>query len=259
MQVKIVIYTLAYMSDMIKKISTYLAAVYLFAACTPQQQSTTVNFKGYQIEKKAKTDSAVVAMLAPYSDSINKTMNLVIGFSTKGLTKKQPEGELGNFMADCMKTMAEQKFGKKVDAAFINYGGIRSYIPKGDITVGKIYELMPFDNIVVLQEVKGSTLKLFLNRVAEKGGWPLSGLTMKIKDKKPDQVLVAGNPIDDNAVYTIANSDYIANGGDDCDMLKVLPQINKGYLLRDALIEYIKQITKQGKPIDWKVEGRVTY
>jgi 2',3'-cyclic-nucleotide 2'-phosphodiesterase (5'-nucleotidase family) len=258
MPVKNVIYTLAN-KVMIRKIFIPIIAFSLIAACTPQQQSTTVNFKGYQIEKKGKSDSQMLAMLVPYSDSINKTMNLVIGFSTKGLTKKQPEGELGNFMADCMREMAEQKFGKKVDAAFINYGGIRSYIPKGDITVGKIYELMPFDNVIVLQEVKGSAFKLFLNRVAEKGGWPLSGMSMKIKDKKPEQILIAGKPIDENAIYTIANSDYIANGGDDCDMLKVLPQLNKGFLLRDALIQYIVQITKQGKPIDWKVEGRVTY
>jgi 2',3'-cyclic-nucleotide 2'-phosphodiesterase (5'-nucleotidase family) len=82
---------------------------------------------------------------------------------------------------------------------------------------------------------------------------------MKIKDKKPEQILIDGKPIDDDATYTVANSDYIANGGDDCDMLRDVPQINKGYLLRDALIAFTKQITQQGKPIDWKIEGRVTY
>jgi 2',3'-cyclic-nucleotide 2'-phosphodiesterase (5'-nucleotidase family) len=60
-----------------------------------------------------------------------------------------------------MRIMAEQKFGKKVDAAFINYGGIRSYIAKGEITVGKIYELMPFDNLIVLQDLKGAVFKSF--------------------------------------------------------------------------------------------------
>jgi len=244
---------------MIKQYFIPFISICILASCKPQQQVTTVSFKGYKIEKQHNRDTTVLTMLAPYSDSINKTMNMVIGFSTRGLTKKQPESELGNFMADCMRLMAEQRFGKKVDAAFINYGGIRSYIPKGEITVGKIYELMPFDNLIVLQEVKGSIFKKFLLKVADRGGWPLSGLTMKIKEKKPEQILIDGKPIEDDAVYIIANSDYIANGGDDCDMLKALPQLNNGYLLRDALIAFIQQITKQGKPIDWKLEGRVTY
>jgi 2',3'-cyclic-nucleotide 2'-phosphodiesterase (5'-nucleotidase family) len=118
---------------------------------------------------------------------------------------------------------------------------------------------MPFDNLIVIQEVKGSIFKQFLLKVADRGGWPLSGLTMKIKEKKPEQIFIDGKPIEDDAIYIIANSDYIANGGDDCEMLKALPQLNNGYLLRDALIEFIQQITKQGKPIDWKLEGRVTY
>ena len=237
----------------------YSGFILLLLACGTTQVPKSVSYLGYSVSPKIKADTALINLIQPYSVKVNSTMNDVIGFTPVTLTKRLPESGLGNFMADCMREMAEQKFGKKVDAAFINYGGIRSYIPKGDITVGKIYELMPFDNLIVLQEVKGSAFKLFLNRVAEKGGWPLSGMTMKIKDKKPEQILIAGKPIDENAIYIIANSDYIANGGDDCDMLKVLPQINKGFLLRDALIQYIVQVTKQGKPIDWKVEGRVTY
>jgi 2',3'-cyclic-nucleotide 2'-phosphodiesterase (5'-nucleotidase family) len=244
---------------MFRRIVIPVIVICVITSCSSQQKNFIVNYNQYKIEQQQIKDTNMVSMLASYTDSINKTMNLVIGFSTKGLTKKQPESELGNFMADCMREMAEKKFNRKVDAAFINYGGIRSYIPKGDITVGKIYELMPFDNLIVLQEVKGSVFKLFLNKVADRGGWPLSGLTMKIKDKKPTDIVIGGKPIDDDAIYVIANSDYVANGGDDCDMLKALPKINMGYILRDALIEYTKQITKQGKPIDWKTEGRVTY
>ena len=245
---------------MLKRLLPFSLLFFFITACTTLQQSTTLNYKNYKIEKQASYDSSVVKMLAPYTDSINKTMYQVIGFSTKGLSKKQPESDIGNFMTDCMREMAQQKFGKKVDAAFVNYGGIRGYISKGDITVGNIFEVMPFDNLIVIQEVKGNVFKLFLNKVAEKGGWPVSGITMQIKDKKPVNILVNGKPIDDYTTYIIANSDYIAlQGGDDCDMLKGLPTMNKGYIYRDAIIDYIKQITKQGKPIDWKVEGRVTY
>ncbi len=229
------------------------------AACTATKQSTTLNYKGYRIEKQTQVDSSIIKLLMPYADSINKTMNNVIGFSTRGLTKRQPESELGNFLTDAIKEMAEKKFGKKVDAAFINFGGIRSYIPKGDITTGKVYELMPFDNLIILQDLKGSTLKLFLDKMADRGGVPQSGLKFQLKEKKAINILVDGKPLEMNANYTIANSDYIANGGDDCDMLRSIPQQNKGYLMRDAFIEFIKQKTKEGKAIDWKTDGRVTY
>lgn len=246
-----------------KKNFSYIFVIYFLFSCTSQKQTTnsqtTIHYKGYRIEDAKKTDSNVVNMLAPYAKTINSTMNSVIGFSTKGLTKKQPESELGNFMTDCMKAMAEKKFGKHVDAAFVNYGGIRSYIPKGDITIGKIYELMPFDNLLVLQDIKGSVLLSFLNKIAERGSWPQSGLLIKLKDKKIAEVTINGKPIDENATYTIANSDYIANGGDDCEMLKGIPINNNGLLLRDVIIEFVQQLTKEGKPIDWKLDGRTTY
>ncbi|MCC6635804.1 MAG: 5'-nucleotidase C-terminal domain-containing protein [Chitinophagaceae bacterium] len=238
--------------------ATYFLAILLFACSTPKQ-NISIQFKDYRIQQSDKKDSTLTAMLKPYSDNIHQSMNTVIGFSTKGLSKKQPESELGNFLADCMKIMAEEKFSQKVDAAFLNYGGIRSYLPKGDITTGNIYELMPFDNLVVLQQVSGKTLNQFLNKIAERGGWPVSGVKMQIKDKQAVNIFINNKPLEENATYTIANNDYVARGGDDCDMLKEIPVNNKGYLFRDAIIAFIKQLTKQGKPIEWKIENRITY
>lgn len=231
---------------------------FILNSCTPAQQTASLTYTDYRIQKEARKDSSLTAMLQPYAASLNASMNKVIGFSNTNLTAKQPESGLGNFMADCMRMMAEKKFGKKVDAGFMNQGGIRSYIPKGNITVGKIFELMPFDNLVVLQEVKGNVLQQFLDHTAADGGWPVSsGLSMGIKNKKAVNVFIAGKPLDENATYIIANSDYVAGGGSDCDMLKKIPQQTKGYLLRDALIEFVTEMTKQGKPLDYSIEKRV--
>ncbi|MDB5211829.1 MAG: 5-nucleotidase, partial [Sediminibacterium sp.] len=139
----------------------------------------------------------------------------------------------------------------------MNQFGIRSYVPKGNITIGKIFELMPFDNLVVLQEVKGSVLHQFLDKIAADGGWPVSGVTMGIKEKKAINITINGSPLNENATYTIANSDYVASGGDNCEMLRNVPQQNKGYLYRDALIEYVSNFTQQGKPVDQIIENRV--
>ena len=247
------------MFSMRNRIATYLFFITIaFYSCTTKPPQ--VNYSTYKIDTQTNVDSSFSKMLLPYRDSMNTAMNTVIGFAVDGLTKKQPESVLGNFMTDAIKTMAEKKFGKKINAAFVNYGGIRSYVPKGDITVGKIFELMPFDNIIVLQELKGFQLKEFLNKVCEKGGWPVSkGLTYSMKDKKLVDVFVDEKPVEDNTVYIIANSDYIANGGDDCAMLKNIPKQTVYYLMRDALLDYTKLQTQEGKPITAKIENRVVY
>jgi 2',3'-cyclic-nucleotide 2'-phosphodiesterase (5'-nucleotidase family) len=236
----------------------YFGTLVLFFGCSHQLQTNSVDFVDYQISKSAPVDSSMVRFLSPYGSKMQATMGKVIGVSNQGLSKKQPESPIGNFMADAMKAGAEKLFNKKVDAAFVNYGGVRSYFPKGDITIGLVYELMPFDNLVVLQQLSGTLLQQLLDKTAIDGGWPIAGISMEIKDKKAVKVLVAGKPLDPVATYTIANSDYVANGGSDCPFLKPIPQENKGYTLRDALIDQIQRMTAAGKTIDAALENRVT-
>ena len=170
-----------------------------------------------------------------------------------------PEGSLGNFMVDAFFIMANQKYNTHIDAAFLNYGGIRlNQLPAGNVTRGKIFELMPFDNLLILQKLKGDVLQQLLDLIAAKGGWPLAGITMQIKDKKAINVMIGGKPIDMNATYTTANSDFMANGGDNADMLRPIPQITNGYLMRDAIFDYIKKLKRQGKNISANEENRVT-
>ncbi len=214
-----------------KQLLIYCSAI-LITSCAEPFPYTVLNYQQVTVAKKAQQDSAFVRML-------------------------KPECTLGNFMADAMKCMAEQKFNRKIDAAFINYGGMRSYIPKGDITVGKIYELMPFENVIVLQSIKGDVLLQFLNLIAEKGGWPIAGITMEIKNAEAKNILINNLPIDIKATYVIANTDYLANGGDNCVMLSKLPQVTASYVFRDALIEYVENQTKQGKAISAKLEKRI--
>ncbi|MEO7530606.1 MAG: 5'-nucleotidase [Sediminibacterium sp.] len=245
---------------MLRNIFSFLVTVIFASSCSSSTKNTSTSllYKDYRIEKEAKKDGDLEKMLQPYAASLSVTMDKVIGFSNNGLMSKQPESGLGNFMADCMRSMAEKKFGKKVDAGFMNQFGIRSYIPKGNITIGKIFELMPFDNLVVLQEIKGTVLQQFLDKIASDGGWPVSaGVTMGIKDKKAVNVIINGKRLNENDTYLIANSDYVANGGDNCEMLRKIPIQSKGYLYRDALIEYVTNFTQQGNPVDYTIEKRV--
>lgn len=237
----------------------FLLLIITCLSCNTIYQSQSLQYKTYRINDGQQKDSALQSFLQPYSSTINKTMNDVIGVAEISLDKKQPEGTLGNFMVDAFLSMAAEKYNTKVDVAFVNFGGIRLVqLPAGNITTGKIFELMPFDNLLILQKVKGDILQQVMDLAAAKGGWPVAGITMQIKDKKALNVTVGGKPLDLNTTYTIANSDFIANGGDNADMLRNVPQITNGYLMRDALIDYIKMQKSKGKNISAKIENRVT-
>lgn len=229
------------------------------SSCTSTYQSQSVQYKTYRISDTAPKDTALLRFLEPYRKEADRTMNGVVGIAEESMDKAQPESKLGNFMADAMLVMASEKYNTVADAAFINFGGIRlTQLPKGEVTVGKVFELMPFDNLLILQKMKGDVLQQFLNLTAAKGGWPCAGITMQIRDKKAVNVMIGGKPLDPERVYTIVNSDFIANGGDNADMLRPIPQVSNGYLMRDAIIDYIKKLKGQGKNIQAKIENRVT-
>lgn len=240
------------------RLSFFSFIVFVFLGCTPAKLPLTVSYQGYRVNPQVAVDTGLQNMLTPYAATVNSTMNKVIGFANTTLTKKMPENTLGNFMTDCFQKMGAEKFGKKIHIAFMNQGGIRADINKGNITIGHIYELMPFDNILVLQDLRGDILEQFIQLNAADGGWPISsGSSYTIKDKKAVDIMIDGKPLDKTAMYTVASSDYIANGGSNASMLKTIPQQNRGYLLRDALLDYIQQITNTGKPVEAKQEKRV--
>lgn len=228
-------------------------------SCNTSYQAEQLHYRSYRITGTEQKDPGLLSLLQPYSDSVNKSMNDIVGMAEKSLDKKLPESTLGNFMVDAFFVMAKEKYGVPVDGAVLNYGGIRlTQLPAGNVTRGKVFELMPFDNILLLQKIRGDILQQFLDLTAAKGGWPLAGITMQIKDKKAVNVMVGGKPLDPTATYTIANSDFLANGGDNADMLRPLPQISNGYLMRDALFDYINRLKAQGKNITANEENRVT-
>lgn len=214
------------------------------------------NYRMYNL----RVDSSVYKWLQPYRDSVEGAMHSYVVTLANDLEKQQPEGTLGNMMADALFEMAAIKFGKHPDAAFMNNGGIRLPVLKaGTITVGTIYELFPFDNVLVLVTVPGTVLQQFLDHIAARGGWPVAGITMQIYKGKAVEVQIGGKPINAQQSYTIAVGDYTANGGDDAAMLIGMPQQSRGYLIRDAIIDFLKEQAKKGRPLTYMPEKRVQY
>lgn len=229
------------------------------AACKPAYHASAVQYDELQMTEKRGVDSSMIRFLQPYADSVHQQMNKVIAQVAVPLDKRMPESTLGNVMADAVRSGAESVYGMHVDAAFVNYGGVRiPQVPAGDLTLFRVFEMMPFDNLLVVQTLPGKIFKEFLDTVAAKGGWPCSGVQFVIRNKLATEVKVGGEPLDLDKQYVVANSDYVVNGGDRCYMLKALPQQNKGYLVRDALIDYFSAFGARGEKISAKIENRVT-
>ncbi len=241
----------------IKNSTALLFYLFLFISCNPVFRSATVEYSNYNVQQKENRSSKINSLLKPYSDSINGTMNNVIGENEMLLEKSARKNTLGFFMTDAFLYLANQKFNVKVDAAFMNHGGIRlNELIAGKITNGTIYELMPFDNLLLIQKVNGKTLKQYLDTLAHFGTVIQSGLTLTVANKKTENIMVGGKPLDENADYIISNSDYIINNS---EVLKNIPSQNIGYLQRDAIIDYVLMLSQKGKKIVVDNTNRVVY
>jgi 2',3'-cyclic-nucleotide 2'-phosphodiesterase (5'-nucleotidase family) len=232
-----------------------VAASLSLVGCARRFSVADSTYTQYQVTKDSVADPTAEQIIRPYRDSLSGKMNVVIGTSAKQLSKGQPESELGNFCADAFLKIARDAIHQGVDVCIINNGGLRlPSLPQGDITVGKIFELLPFDNMIVVTTVTGDSLQAACDLIAKAGGWPVSGLTFRIENSKAVDVMVNNESLQRDKVYKVVTSDYVANGGDNMFMLKHDSQLNTGLLMRDAMIDYIKALDK---PISADLQNRI--
>ncbi len=228
-------------------------------SCSPGYRMMQHSSHTYTIDTVLSADNIYVKMLAPYKDKMQLQMSEVVGYTDTVLVKGRPEGTLGHFVADAMLAEAK-KANPAVLAAIGNAGGIRiSNLGPGSIILGKIYELMPYDNELVIVQLRGDVLQQFCNHIAANGGWPVSGISFTMKDKKAVNVLVDGKAIQADRKYIIATNDYLLYGGDNCSFVIGSKAENTGRFIRDILIDDLKRGLKDCKPLHPINEKRIGY
>ncbi|WP_116124452.1 5'-nucleotidase C-terminal domain-containing protein [Lewinella sp. IMCC34183] len=192
-----------------------------------------------RVDESLTANAAMEATITPYREELANLLNRVVAEVATPLTKGQPESSLGNWAADLTLAAARELFpDKHVSFAVQNYGGLRvAEIGAGDLTVSQLYELMPFDNQLVLVEVNGQELLDFVDHTLSDGGWPVSEGLTAVRHDGTVTIRVEGRPVDPTATYYIAVPDYVANGGSDASMLAGRKQYASGQLVRDLLIE----------------------
>lgn len=247
-----------------KNIAQILALLLLLlGACTPTKTYLANERVTYHRMKASDTltdDPSVERMIQPYRSKIEGQMNEVIGQAAQDLNHSQPEGLMGNWAADLIHRQAETYYGKKIDFTLLNQSGLRiRSIAKGNVTRSKMFELMPFENQITILQGDGATVEKLFQIIAAKGGWPISHATFEIHPMPTaplaKNIVIGGEPLQMDKIYTFALPDFIANGGDNAPVSK-LKRVDLNKLLRDAFIEGVQKDKADGKQIDAKIEGR---
>lgn len=250
-------------NEHMKRIAVFFSVLFVLTSCN------TVGWQVYQAEAvkipldketERYVDESFKVFLQPYKVQLEKEMNEVIGFAVRDLKIHGPESLLSNFSSDVYRQVAATTIQSPVDIAIVNLKGLRAPVPAGNITVSRIFELMPFENELVVLWVRGDELLGLFDFFASIGGEGVSGMKMGIRDGKAVEVTVGGVPVDKDRIYVVATNDYLAEGNDGMVQLKnATKRINTGIKIRDMLIEYIRKESEAGRKIDPKLDGRVYF
>lgn len=234
----------------------------LLNACSNKLQVSHIQPSTIQLNNKSPEDEKINALIEPYKKVLDNEMNEVLIKSNAEATKGQPESSLGNLISDI--TLAEsnkilqQSNDTPADFCMLNNGGLRTSLPEGNITLGKIFELMPFENEIVVLTLSGEkTLNLF-KYIAHAKGVPLAGATFEIKDENPENIIINGHAFDISKNYRVATSDYLANGGDKMRFFSnPIAKQTLNIKLRDAIVNYMRYENKKGNTLNPKKDGRI--
>jgi len=208
----------------------------------------------------AAIDQEAVNLITPYSQQLENTMNSVVGYAEMSMDKNRPEDLLGNLVADVLRQAGARVLGSPADVGLMNIGGIRNVLTQGDITVGNVFEILPFENALCVVRIKGSQLRKLFTQIAGRGGEAISGARIVISHGDLLSAEVGGEPLDDNKIYTLATIDYVAEGNDGMSAIREVESkdLPDNAVLRDVFMDYVKQCTARGEKITSKKEGRVT-
>jgi 2',3'-cyclic-nucleotide 2'-phosphodiesterase (5'-nucleotidase family) len=205
------------------------------------------------------SDKSYTAYLQPIKQKLDSQMNVVIGQAAETMRGHAPESLLSNLNADVYRQAGSKFLGRNVDLAVVNLGGLRTVIYAGNITIRKVFELMPFENELVILWLKGNKLEELIQNFASVGGQGVSGLRMEIRNNKAVNITVNGEKIDPEKLYSIATNDYLAGGNDNMvELAQYEKRVNTGLKIRDILLDYIKHETQKGNKIQSKLDGRIS-
>ena len=201
-------------------------------------------------------DSLALAIIAPYKASVDSVMSPVLGMSRVAMVPKRPESLLSNWAADVLVEGSTATGLPVADMGLVNIGGLRNNMPEGMVTCGDIILISPFENTLVVLEMKGKHMLELMRNIAAVGGEGVSSSVRMVisKDRKLISATINGEEISRKRTYTVATLDYLAEGNDKMFALKKARKRHDiGLKTREVLMESVIK----HRIIDSKIEGRI--
>ncbi len=252
--------------DTFLKIIALFTAVIFLNACKDTYKVIESKSSNEVVNQDLSTTDSLYSILSPYKSNLEGRMNEVLAVSDVSLEIGNPEGLLGDFVADLVLSTSNKISKEPIDVCILNNGGLRVSLEKGDITRGMIYELMPFENQLVVLSMKGDAMVDMINHIVEKSsaghsvksGVPISGMRIQVVNGSVSGVMIGVKSFDKNKTYRIVTSDYLAGGGDSMSFFAESESITAlGVKLRDVIMEYVSNLGKKDIHINAQIDGRI--
>jgi 2',3'-cyclic-nucleotide 2'-phosphodiesterase (5'-nucleotidase family) len=247
---------------MLLKIKHFVVFITIIGLCSCNQNPRTlkkIEGKQLAIDSTHIPKASIETFISPYTKRINEVLDSALAYAPKAITKTDGEfnTSAGNLMADIVLSEANPIFkartGEEIDFVLLNHGGIRSIISAGKVSARNAFEVMPFENNIVVAEIKGSDVHDIISFLLRSGrAHPFSGLQIVIdKDKRLRYATVNEQPIRDERIYNVATSDYLVSGGDNMGFFKNNTAVtDTDYLIRNAMIDYFKKVDTLAPKVD---------
>ncbi len=223
-----------------------LALALLGAGCAerrdpaPPVQVAASAGSAQRITEALASDPEVEALIAPYRQQMEETMSEVLALCPVEMRTAHPEGNLGALVADIVLDRARRDADVPVAACVVNNGGLRTRWSPGEITLGLVYELMPFDNEISLLRLSARQVETLADQLADRRGEPVAGLSFVIQDGRASGLEIGGEPVS-GGDYWIATNDYLAGGGGGMPVLWEPQEVRRtGILVRDAIADAVR-------------------
>lgn len=240
-----------------------LVLSFLLSCCKEKDYKLErINSKMTAVDESIKANNDIDSFISPFRNHINKTLDSTLAFAPETYSKKDYGNNqslntaIGNFMADVVYHQSNPIFkartGKNIDAVLLNHGGIRSVISKGNISRRTAYQVMPFENSIVVVALKKEQIEILIRYlVTQKKAHPVSNLELQLnKDFSVHKLRLNKKALEDKTYY-IATSDYLLNGGDNMSFFKTNDSIyNLNYKIRNSLIDYFIKIDTISPRVD---------
>lgn len=183
----------------------------------------------------------------------------IIAYSPRVMEKERGECALTNWYIDALMQKTSEYTGKHIDVGLANYGGVRIDMPEGDIFRDDIMSMFPFSNTLYYFTLTGESLLEICNNIATRRPELFGGMRLVIKDQKLVSATINGEPIDPEKTYSVATINYLMSGVSWYRFGKyAIERLDTKKPVLDAMLEYVADLTRQGKNIEYEKDGRYT-